>query len=95
MGTSASKAIAEVGVRSKMLNMNPDEEGGDEFWRMVSNMAGEGEQLTDRDAEMGGSNFMSNFISDAQLASNNMDTAIGFDMDGLLNNPELSGDSVI
>jgi hypothetical protein len=90
------KAIAEVGARSKMLNVNPEEESGDEFWRMV----GDNQQFS-KDADLISSNPMNTFISDpdflmdAQLATGNMDTAIGFDMDGLLSNPELFGESTI
>jgi hypothetical protein len=83
-----------------MLNVNPEEEGGDEFWRMVGDMAGDDQQFSE-DFELISSNFMNTFISDpdflmdVQLATGNMDTAIGFDMDGLLSNPELFGDSMI
>jgi hypothetical protein len=94
------KAIAEVGARSKMLNVNPEEEGGDEFWRMVGDMAGDDQQFSS-DADLIALNSMNAFISDpdflmdAQLATGNMDTAIGFAMDGLLSNPELFGESMI
>lgn len=67
----------------------------------MSEVAGEGQPFTDSYGELWGSNITSIFVSDPgflmdmQLASENMDTAIGFDMDRLLNNPELFGDSII
>jgi hypothetical protein len=67
---------------------------------MVGDMAGDDQQFSE-DADLISSNFMNAFISDpdflidAQLATGNMDTAIGFDMDGLLSNPELFGESMI
>jgi hypothetical protein len=94
------KAIAEVGARSKMLNVNPEEEGGDEFWRMVGDMAGDDQQFSE-DADLISSNSINTFISDpdflmdAQLATGNMDMAIGFDMDGLLSNPQFFRESMI
>jgi hypothetical protein len=64
-----------------MLNVNPEEEGGDEFWRMVGDVAGDDQQFSE-DADLISSNSINTFISDpdflmdAQLATGNMDTAI-------------------
>jgi len=91
------KAIAEAGARSKVLNVNPEEEGGDEFWRIVGDMACD-DQPFSKGADLISSNPMNtdlNFLTDAQLATGNMDTAMGFDMDGLFPNPELFGESMI
>lgn len=86
------KVIAEVATKSKMLNVNADEEGGDEFWSMVSEMAGNDRQYPDFQADTSLGTFISDPNFDAQLVTGNMDTAIGFDMDGLLSNAELFGD---
>jgi hypothetical protein len=67
---------------------------------MIGDMAGDGQQFSE-DADLIASNSMNTFIlgpdflMDAQLATGNMDTAIGFDMGGLLSNPELFGESMI
>ncbi|RDW76111.1 hypothetical protein BP5796_06932 [Coleophoma crateriformis] len=86
------KVVAEVASQSKNVNINVDAECGDEFWSMVSEMAGNDRQYPDFQEDTSLGTFVSDPNFDAQLITGNMDTAIGFEMDGMLSHTELFGD---